>query len=40
MRIISVPIKDARPIVMDDHDGRDTKENISCRHVLSEKGIQ
>lgn len=38
MRIISVPIKDARPIVMDDHDGRDTKEKYKLQTRAFRKG--
>lgn len=38
MRIISVPIKNARPVVMDDHDGRDTKEKYKLQTRAFRKG--
>lgn len=38
MRIVSVPIKDARPIVMDDHDGRDTREKYKLQTRAFRKG--
>ena len=38
MRAVSVPIKDARPIIIDDHDGRDTREKYKLQTRAFRKG--